>query len=551
MKKLNTIVFFIAASLAAMSCESALDVTSPDYYPEEVIWSGNQETFDSYCIGHYGGVRDRAEFYGLNSNFTDALTDIIKSGDWNSIQRYNRCMIWTSEFTTDKTSILDCWDEVYTRIKRYNEFFAKLETYRSNFKDQDWLAVREAEVHFLRAWSYWCLARVWGGVVIRDSLDGPKENDKPISSEADTWQFIIDDLQMAAQVLPTAWPDRWHGRVTKAAAYGFLSRVALYAKQWDVAIDAAAECKTAGGALDPVFSNIFQDERSVENLFTIEFFTSNVASNLTVMTDEMFRPKWDEATHNSGGRTILSWLVPTSELADEFEMADGTPFDWDIHGANPYVGRDPRFYDTILYNEAPWEGRQIETFVGGKDGYKKFDKSEISTTVTGYYLKKFIVENDHSWDVYGTGRFEVLLRYGEVVLNKAEALAQQNWDGNKTAALAALNELRSFRGMPAKNAATLNEFMALIEHERMVELAGEGFRFWDLRRWRRAVAVLNNMNVHGVKITKNGDGTYTYVQDDADAGEKRHFEEKYYAFSIPQSERSRNNAATNYNNPGW
>lgn len=550
MKTVKSLLLILAAA-AAVSCEAVLDVKSPDYYSESVIWSGDQETFDSYTIGNYGGVRDRAEFYGLNSKFTDALTDIIKSGDWNSIQRYNRCMIWTSEFTTDKTSILDCWDEVYIRIKRYNEWFANLEKYRSNFKDQNWLAIREAETHFLRAWSYYYLARVWGGVVIRKDLDGPAQNDKPISTEADTWQFIIDELQLAAPVLPTAWPDRWRGRVTRAAAYGLLSRVALYAKQWDVVIDAAEKCAAAGGALDPVFSNIFEDERSVENLFVVEFFTSNIASNLTVNVDEMFRPKGDEAYHNAGGRTILSWLVPTSELADEFEMADGTPFSWTTHGADPYSGRDPRFYATILYNGAPWEGRTIETYVGGADGYKKFDKSEIATTVTGYYLRKFLVENDHSWDTYGTGRFEVLIRYGEVLLNKAEALAQEDWAGNKTAALAALNELRNMRGMPDKNANTLADFMALIEHERIVELAGEGFRFWDLRRWRRAVDVLDNINVNGMKITKKTDGTFTYEEEDADAGEKRHFFEKYYAFSIPQSERSRNAAVKDYNNPGW
>ena len=85
MKKAYLLLLFVAAAVA-VSCESILDVKSPDYYSESVIWSGNQDTFDSYCIGNYGGVRDRSEFYGLNSNFTDALTDIIKSGDWNSIQ---------------------------------------------------------------------------------------------------------------------------------------------------------------------------------------------------------------------------------------------------------------------------------------------------------------------------------------------------------------------------------------------------------------------------------------------------------------------------------
>lgn len=283
---------------------------------------------------------------------------------------------------------------------------------------------------------------------------------------------------------------------------------------------------------------------------TVTFFKRDVASNLTTNSDVMFRPSGDEANHPGCGR-IISWLVPTAELADDYEMADGTPFSWKNNGANPYAGREKRFYASILFNGAQWENRELETFVGGKDGIQKFEKSgQTSSTVTGYYLKKFITENDHSWNINGSSHFDILLRYAEVLLNKAEALAQDNWDKNKTQALSTLNEVRKHAGLPAKNAESLNEFMKLIEHERIVELAGEGFRYWDLRRWKRSVDVLNGKSMHGTLITKQDDGTFSYKNIDVDAGDTHVFMERYYAFSIPLAERTRNKTIGK-NNPGW
>ena len=82
-----------------------------------------------------------------------------------------------------------------------------------------------------------------------------------------------------------------------------------------------------------------------------------------------------------------------------------------------------------------------------------------------------------------------------------------------------------------------------------MELAGEGFRYWDLRRWRLAEKVIDGQNVHGVKISKQSDGSFTYEQVDADGGHKRIFYDRYYRFAIPLSERSNNSLCTN--NDGW
>ena len=150
----------------------------------------------------------------------------------------------------------------------------------------------------------------------------------------------------------------------------------------------------------------------------------------------------------------------------------------------------------------------------------------------------------------GSSHFAIFLRYGEVLLNKAEALAEADWNKNKTEALATLNRIRGRVGLPARTAASKEEFMELLRHERMVELAGEGFRYWDLRRWRLAVEVINGKEAHGVKITKNPDGTFHYEQIAVDGGKKRIFYERYYAFSLPLTE-MKNNRLIGENNPGW
>ena len=261
-------------------------------------------------------------------------------------------------------------------------------------------------------------------------------------------------------------------------------------------------------------------------------------------------------------------MVPTSEFIDSFEMKDGKSFSWKTNGADPYKDRDSRFYASILFNGASWEDRTIETYEGGTDGIQKFSHAEsASATVTGYYLKKYITENVHTWEIEGSSHFDILLRYAEVLLNKAEALAMK---GDIAGALVALNEVRARAGQPGKTMTDLNavtedekelmrdknlsmdqkKMMKLIERERVVELGGEGFRYWDLRRWRRSMDVLNATNAHGCWITKNSDGSFKYEQINVDGTDKRIFKDKYYAFSIPLSERTKNKEFGE-NNPGW
>ena len=544
----------LAAALCGTSCSDVIDLNPGDRFSPATVWSSTT-TVDSYVLGLYSIFSSSCEFYGTGSpNLTDAYSDILKSGSWDQYNHsYNRSLFQESAFNSTSAGAFECWSTHYERIRRENEFLRDAPKYREKFGEK-WMDARIAEVRFCRAYAYYLLCRVYGGVILRTEVDGPEQNDKARSTEADCWDFIIEELKDLAPQLPQGnktengdnWDDANYGRATQQAAYGLLSRVALFAERWDVAAQAARDVEKCGGALDLTgYANVFNGDlkSNKEILFGVDFEQDVI----THRYDAYVRPSGDAKA--LGTSALYSVFFPTSELADSYEMADGTPFSWETHGSDPYTGREPRFYATILYNGASWMGRTIESYVGGADGFKEYENSKsANTTVTGYYLRKYLKDGDKSWITAYSAQTCILIRYAEVLLNKAEALAELSWDQNSVEALQALNDVRGRVGLPSRQTASKEEFMEFVRHERMVELAGEGFRYWDLRRWRLAEEVINGKNVHGVKITKTDSG-FNYEHVDADNGNKRIFYDRYYHFAIPESERSKNPLCDN--NQGW
>lgn len=544
----------LAAALCGTSCSDVIDLNPGDRFSPATVWSSTT-TVDSYVLGLYSIFSSSCEFYGTGSpNLTDAYSDILKSGSWDQYNHsYNRSLFQESAFNSTSAGAFECWSTHYERIRRENEFLRDAPKYREKFGEK-WMDTRIAEVRFCRAYAYYLLCRVYGGVILRTEVDGPEQNDKARSTEADCWDFIIEELKDLAPQLPQGnktengdnWDDANYGRATQQAVGGLLSRVALFAERWDVAAQAARDVEKCGGALDLTgYANVFNGDlkSNKEILFGVDFEQDVI----THRYDAYVRPSGDAKA--LGTSALYSVFFPTSELADSYEMADGTPFSWETHGSDPYTGREPRFYATILYNGASWMGRTIESYVGGADGFKEYENSKsANTTVTGYYLRKYLKDGDKSWITAYSAQTCILIRYAEVLLNKAEALAELSWDQNSVEALQALNDVRGRVGLPSRQTASKEEFMEFVRHERMVELAGEGFRYWDLRRWRLAEEVINGKNVHGVKITKTDSG-FNYEHVDADNGNKRIFYDRYYHFAIPESERSKNPLCDN--NQGW
>ena len=143
------------------------------------------------------------------------------------------------------------------------------------------------------------------------------------------------------------------------------------------------------------------------------------------------------------------------------------------------------------------------------------------------------------------------LRLAEIYLNYAEACNEKPARDAKEA-LVYINKIRERAGLGKLENAypavvdSKEELRKWIRQERMVELAFEGHRFWDLRRWGLASTVLNGTSMHGVKPIKVGDNEFTYEVVDIDGGKTRVWEERYARFPIPLGEIEQNEAVQQF-----
>lgn len=526
-------------SLLITGCSDFLDPNPRDKYTEMDAWQSVENTY-LYIYGFYKPIYEYGP-YGTKYagvSMTDGFSDILRynsgvmganGGDVNKV-------VYDGNISPS-SNILSDYSYEYNRIRRINEFLYGLNTYvKYDEKDHRQL---EAQARFFRAYLYFMLAKSHGSIVLREQLDGPDQAFKARSSESDVWDFIEQDLDFAAMNLPDSWDAKRKGLLTNGAINGFKSRAMLFAKRWESAAEAAQKVINQEGEiydLLPNYSEVFEKDDTKEVVLGFRFHGEVIHS---ITFDKLYAPPGDFPVAYTGIRSIA---VPTQEMVDLYKMADGSSFDWENpeHAANPYKNREPRFYASILYNGAPWKGRTIESFVGGVDGYKEFEKEpQPNSTTTGYYIRKMLDEKVSNIDLKGTKDWAEI-RYAEVLLNHAEALNEMD---QTQKALVSLNKVRTRAKLPNVTETNQSNLRQVIRNERTVELAFEGQRYWDLRRWKIAHEVLDGKRMHGMKITKNPDQTLTYEVVDVDKKD-RVFEERYYNFPIPLSEIQNNPLCT-------
>ena len=520
------------------SCHDLLEKDPTDSYSETVAWS-SESSLDMYVTYLYKPLNGLSNFSSLS--LTDGYTDLVKYGNgvpqtWSA---HNKILLQQNTITSDNNP-MSSWG-LYTDV-----FLRDAGIYGNKFSE-DFLNIRIAEIRFIRAVNYARMIRIFGGVILRDEtngVDSEGQKDKARATEAESWDFVLKDLEFAARHLPKEWDSKWDGRLTKGAAYAYMCRTALFAKRWDVAITAADEIKKLNKYdLMDNYEDVFKVAGNKEIIFSIAYKIPDMPHYF----DRYFAPD---------GKQGIRRAVPTSELVDSYDMADGTPFSWSGSMANdPYVGREPRFYASIIYNGATWKEKKIYTYVDAENGFAAYRDNMNpgeKQTVTGYFIRKYLQENNADFDDKGSDQFWIEMRYAEVLLNLAEALAEQDYSKNQDDALEALNEVRERVNLPKRTteeAPDKDSFMKLLRKERICELAFEGFRYWDLRRWRLAGEVIDGKQAHGTKITKKDDNTYTYEQVSCDDNINRFFPERYYLLPIPVDELQNNPLCEN--NAPW
>ncbi|WP_294081952.1 RagB/SusD family nutrient uptake outer membrane protein [Proteiniphilum sp. UBA5384] len=458
----------------------------------------------------------------------------------------------------------NAWSHYYRAISKVNQYLISsdsinLDRYKHNPDLQDAYRNYLAEIHrwryevrFLRAYFYFELIKRYGGVPLIKTPIVFDDNLKEISRDklGECIQFILDECDSAAVVLPPRHASEELGRITKVTALALKSRVLLYAasdlfnnpgwatgyanpelislsgesreKRWADAADAAKEvielAESNGYALSGSYTSLFGPNTHTNN--EVLFFRREGNSN-------SFERNNFSVGFDLGG----SGTNPSQNLVDAYEMRNGKPINDNNSGynpQNPYINRDPRLEMTIIRNNSQFKGRIIETFEGGLDG-----PPIIRATKTGYYLRKYVNEDlnlvtnqtsTHSW---------VIFRLAELYLNYAEALNESDPGNSDIAKYINKVRQRSDVNMPAISSEWSQlQIRERIYNERRVEFAFEGHRFWDLRRWMIASDFLS-APLSGVKINKNPDYSLDYSFREV---ETRVFSPKMYLYPIPQNE---------------
>ena len=313
-----------------------------------------------------------------------------------------------------------------------------------------------AEAKMLRAYFYFNLVRVYGGVPI---FNGVQENyNIPRNSVDEVYNFIISDLTSAAEVLPQTYGASDLGRVTKGAALGLLSKVYLYKKDWQKAYDASNQVIAMGYSLDPDFNHLFRiaGEFGSESVFEVNCECSSQFGG-------------SQYAEVQGVRNQFGWgfFTPSSALESAFEPGD------------------IRKELTILRNgETTPEGDLIA--MG--------DPNSVTTFNQKIYVPK---SQNNTACGYGSRQNIRILRFAEILLINAEAANEM---GNTATAITNLNKVRTRAQLAGTNATTQGALRTAIWHERRVELALEGDRFVDLVRTGQAATVLAP---YGFKAGKN------------------------------------------------
>ena len=540
----------LAASVICLtSCTGLLDMTPTDRVSDKVIWESTQnaEYSINYIYSYLIDVTQSQSHAGL----TEALTDQMKYGSYN----YNSMCFIPSEIAYGVSpsagyfdAYMGYWSTWYGAIRRVNQSISELKQY-GQMSSEDKVRL-EGELRFMRAFLYFELVKRYKQVIIYDEDLSKIVKDKALNTEEEGWNFIEADLRFAAAELPDRTSSK--GRLDKGAAWAFLSRTMLYAERWAVVKEAAEEVENLGYGLEAEYKDSYTKTASAGNNETILQYLFDRSQSVTHSFDFYYTPGGDYTLNGESGG---GYGTPTQEMVESYEYAKGGFPDWtEWHGTTtktpPYAELEPRFHATVLYNGATWKGRTIEPFVGGGDGWCQWnkDREPKGRTTTGYYLRKLVDESHNVITQSGSVQPFTIIRYAEVLLNKAEACYRL---GDNGLANDAVKAVRARVDLPY-TAKSSSELEAAIRQERKVELAYEGLWYWDLRRWKVAHKQypegLTGYQQHGLKIEKTGDDTFTYSYVSVDDRD-RNFLEQMYQFPLPTSELTSNSLVDQF--PGW
>ncbi len=621
MKNLITTILFGLLIGGLFSCEDILDQQAVDSFNEESVFQDINlvKAYLGRCYDFIGG--DNNQVLGMREDLLSSSTDetlcIHRPGGY-TFTKGTMSPDELGHFGNWRFSFLQ-WSPLYQNIKNVNVLLANIDqTPINTTNDQALLDRMKAEAYFIRAFEYTNLLRSYGGVIL---IEKPFELGQDFletkrSGLDETLTFILSDIDKAIAGLPEKGNIE-QGRATKGAAGALKSRLLSFCSgelmnggymasdplvsfQSGSRADRLQQTKAAAkavmdgnygeyglaGSTDDPPANMTQEDvdayaANFYNLFTQKGEWNNEViwgvQYLNSQGNTTSQNKWfgPNGYHNWGNNN------PLEPVVRKFEMNDGSAFQWDKYSPgddqvrefsaaelnadperNPYVGREPRFYASVLYDGARWQDRPSDAAGIDPSGliqtgyYLKANGDETAGldtrqslieawngTKVGYYIKKYMDEstvgqyfnNENAW---------LEFRYAEVVLDFAEAAIEL---GDIQEGLNALNMVRNRAGLPDRVTADQAQAREWLRHERQIEFFGEGDRWYTIRKWMIADEVIKD--VHSIKITHLPDGGARWFYDKSTTVDERAWDDRQYWLPVAREEI--NKAPQLTQNPGY
>ncbi|MBL4676928.1 MAG: RagB/SusD family nutrient uptake outer membrane protein [Mucilaginibacter sp.] len=578
MKKLYKFVFLFAAGFALFACKKGdfLGQTQTTDLTEQAVFSDSVKT-----IAFLSNIYTKIGFSEDAKRFTNGGLDIA-SDEAEPYDNTATTPIGFANGSVDANTVSDdAYTTCYAQIRAANVFMKNVA--KAPLKAATKTEVL-AEARFLRAWYYSILLKHYGGIpLIGDTVYN--YNDKVNAKRASFDQcvnYIVSECDEAAKTLPPIQTALMYGRASGGACLALKMRVLLYSAsplfnpvaefasvdmpynmakgnkdlqkllghvdpsqlRWDTAAKAALAVMNMGAY--QLVENNTPAGYGFQYLFTQRYNTEyiwQVMKSNNVDLESLYMPP------SRGGK---GGGFPYQEFVDAFQMADGKDIADPASNYNPndpYTGRDPRLAYSVLRDQSKWITNtsltpspiNIYTVNGQGIGLDAI----YAGTKTGYYGAKMLdpaaVPNSFSQ----TLRCIPLIRYAEVLLSYAEAINEFEGPAKAYEPIEKIRERAGLVPFTLPAGLTKDEMRKVIQHERRIELAFEGHRFWDIRRW--LIGDTQNAQFTGMEVQRDGAGNLkAYKRVNV---RKHGFKGALYLWPLPAAEVAK--STETLQNPGY
>ena len=553
--KLKNICFGIVCTVALVGCTDKMDYHEYTNYGKEYVFSDFGRTaafvnniysyldYDLLGTTSLASACDEAEMALNYSNVLDYTngnwTALNPKSQWNYYTPIRAANYFLENGLNLEFSDLILNQDYEAQMKRYGRY--------------------QYEVRLLRAYYYFLLVRAYGDVPFTTKvLTEAEANSLERTPASQVFDFIISECDAVAPQLPVDYskldndaaggtnPEA--GRVTRGAALALKARASLYcaSKLFNDSENRDLYKRAATASLDVI--NYCGENNITLGKYTDLWGADNWKASEMIFVRRVGDTDDPERTNFPiGMENAKSGNCPTQTLVDAYEMKNGG----EPNQKDPYTGRDPRFAMTIAVNGDKWPNTNpnpLEIYTGGRDA-----APVPYATPTGYYVKKYVdgaTDISASTSSGGKRHSWITFRLGEFLLNYAEATfkyfgSADTKDAELTmTAREAVNKVRKRTGVDMPDFSegmSSSDFWSRYKNERMVELAFEGHRFWDVRRWKEG----GFTSIGRMLITKNSDDSFTYTR----SIKALVWDDKMYFYPIPDSEIRKNQNLKQ--NPGW